>query len=268
MEGFTMAKHTPELLAAICDRLVAHPFLKPAARALGIDPSTLFAWLEKSRADPRSLSFVWSEVEAPLHQHVAAAMRMSVLLIESNAREMALNGFDEVVTFQGLVQYERDPRYIGVDDATMVELGLNQPCVDYHRYKRDTDGNAIPLRVKRKPSDALVTMVLRAHFRKLYGEHKTVSVGGGVLVVGTSPAVTAPKTIEHKPAEYVDMTPIEASQEEDARRGGFMVVTAPAKTSAELEERARRLLACPDDDVEFIESEDDEIESGIAAGSD
>jgi hypothetical protein len=101
-----------------------------------------------------------------------------------------------------LVQYERDPRYIGLDDATMV--------------------------------------------------------------VGTSPAATAPKTTEHKPAEYVDMTPIEASQEEDARRGGFMVVTAPAKTSAELEERERRMRACPID-VEFIESEDS-VESGVATG--
>ena len=52
-----MAKHTAETLAAICDRLVAHPHLKPAARSIGIDPSTLFAWLQKSRADPASLSF-------------------------------------------------------------------------------------------------------------------------------------------------------------------------------------------------------------------
>jgi hypothetical protein len=262
-----MAKYTDELLAAICDRLVAHPFLKPAARAAGINPSTLFAWLEKSRSNPSSLSFMWSEVEAPFHQHVAAAMRMSVLLIESNAREMALNGFDEVVTFQGQVQYERDSRYIGVDDATLVQLGLDRPSVDYHRYRRDADGNAIPLKVKRKPSDALVTMVLRAHFRKLYGEHKSVSIGGGVLVIGTSPAATAPKTTESKPPEYVDMTPIEASQEEEARRGGFMVVTAPAKTSAELEEYERRLLACPVD-IEFVESEDGESESADAVSND
>ena len=254
-----MAKLTPETLSAICDRLVVHPYLKPAARAVGIDPSTVFAWLEKSRSDPPSLSFTWSEVDAPFHEHVAAAMRMSVMLIESRAREMALNGFDEVVTFQGRVQYELDPRYVGVDDATMVKLGLDKPSVDYHRYKRDAKGKAIPLKVKRKPSDALVTTVLRAHFRKLYGEHKSVSVGGGVLVVGTSHPLAAPKTIEHKPTDYVDMIPIEASEEEEARRGGYMAVSQRAKSSAELEERERRYLS-RQHEIEIQFQEDDESE--------
>jgi hypothetical protein len=256
LEGFTMSKHTPKTLAAICDRLVAHPYLKPAARSIGIDPSTLFAWLDKSRADPSSLSFVWSDVKAPFHEHVAAAMRMSVLMIESNAREMALNGFEEVVTFQGRVQYELDPRYVGVDDDTMVKLGLDQPSVEYHRYRRDADGNAIPLKVRRKPSDALVTVLLRAHFRKLYGEHKSVSVGGGVLVVGARHAPTAPRTIENKPGEYVDMTPIEASEEEDAKRGGFLVV-GPLRSSEELEAKYGGPQVI--EDVEFID-EDDNVE--------
>jgi hypothetical protein len=258
-EDVTMAKHTAETLAAICDRLVAHPYLKPAARAVGIDPSTLFAWLEKSRSDPPSLSFVWSELEAPFHQHVAAAMRMSVLLIESRAREMALNGFDEVVTFQGQVQYELDPRYVGVDDATMLKLGLDKPSVGYHRYRRDAAGQAIPLKVKRKPSDALVTTVLRAHFRKLYGEHKSVSVGGGVLVVGGAQEMAPARAIDHrepKRPEYLEMTPIEASEEEEARRGGFMVVGQRAKTSAEIEEREREYLS-KTIVIEFVESEGD-----------
>jgi hypothetical protein len=253
-----MTKHTPENLAAICDRLVAHPYLKPAARSIGINPSTLFGWLEKSRSDPAALSFVWSDAKAPFHEHVAAAMRMSVLMIESRAREMALNGFDEVVTFQGQVQYELDERYVGLDDDTMRTLGLDQPSVGYHRYKRDADGRAIPLKVKRKPSDALITMVLRAHFRKLYGEHKSVSVGGGVLVVGAPKATAAPKAIEHKPGEYIDMAPIEAGDEEVAKRGGLLVVGPPAKTSAELDQLARRCKSnkCV---VEFID-EDGDIE--------
>lgn len=258
-----MAKCTPEKLAAICDRLVAHPYLKPAARAVGVNPSTLFAWLEKSRADPSSLSFVWSDVEAPFHQHVAAAMRMSVLLIESNAREMALNGFDEIVTFQDQVQYEFDARYVGVDDATMVKLGLDKPSVEYHRYKRNADGSAIPLKVRRKPSDALVTVVLRAHFRKLYGEHKSVSFGGGVLVVGARHVPTAPKTIENKAGEYVDMTPIEASDEEDVKRGGFLAV-GPKLISEELEEYARQFASNPRE-IEFVDEEaDGESDAGAS----
>jgi hypothetical protein len=40
-----------------------------------------------------------------------------------------------------------------------------------------------------------------------------------------------------------------------------MVVTAPAKTSAELEERERQTRSCPFD-VEFIESDASDGESG------
>ena len=106
-------------------------------------------------------------------------------------------------------------------------------------WSSDTDGCAIPLKVKRKPSDALVTTVLRAHFRKLYGEHKSVSIGGGVLVVGARHAPTASKTIENKPGEFVEVAPIETSDEEDVKRGGFLVV-GPKATAEELEELARR----------------------------
>jgi hypothetical protein len=113
--------------------------------------------------------------------------------------------------------------------------------------------------VKRKPSDALVTTVLRAHFRKLYGEHKSVSVGGGVLVVGGAQEMAPARAIDHrepKRPEYLEMTPIEASEEEEARRGGFMVVGQRAKTSAEIEEREREYLS-KTIVIEFVESEGD-----------
>ena len=127
----------------------------------------------------------------------------------------------------------------------------------------DTDGCAIPLKVKRKPSDALVTTVLRAHFRKLYGEHKSVSIGGGVLVVGARHAPTASKTIENKPGEFVEVAPIETSDEEDVKRGGFLVV-GPKATAEELEELARRGEFDPRE-IEFIDEEgNDEFDAGAS----
>ena len=81
-------------------------------------------------------SFVWSEVETPFHRH-APRRCAGVLLIESNARELALNGFDEVVTFQGRVQCGSIRVYIGVDEPRWSSLGSTSLPSIYHRYRRD-----------------------------------------------------------------------------------------------------------------------------------
>jgi hypothetical protein len=60
---------------------------------------------------------------------------------------------------------------------------------------------------------------------------------------GAGRQVDKQRTVEAKPSEYIDMKPIEASEEEEEQRGGFMVVAVRAKTPAELEERARQAQA-------------------------
>jgi hypothetical protein len=88
-----------------------------------------------------------------------------------------------------------------------------------------------------------------------------------VLIVGASAAPASSKAIEPKPVDYIDMVPIEASVEEDAKCGGYMVVGPRAKTSAEIGARERQSLST-EHVVEFRENDDDggpNLKSNVAA---
>ncbi|MGA8610535.1 MAG: hypothetical protein WB760_02225 [Xanthobacteraceae bacterium] len=108
-------------------------------------------------------------------------MRMSALMIEGTARHHALNGFDEVQTFQGKVCWKEDPKLAGLSDAELAQLGK------LDRYERNADGSLIPLTVRRKPSDQLVLKMLSAHFPKTYGEKVDHQHSGIISVVRIGP---------------------------------------------------------------------------------
>jgi hypothetical protein len=176
-------KKSPETFVELCDLLCVQPFYTSAANILGVEASTIFRWLQASQRNPEAYEFEWSDCIAPLHVHVRSAMRINAHLIESQARKMALEGFEEPVYFAGRPQFKEDEKLVGVPDD---ELELFWGVKD--RYERDENGNRIPLMVRHKPSDALVLKILAAAFPKVYGtniEHN-VTHQGGVMVVGAS----------------------------------------------------------------------------------
>lgn len=82
-------------------------------------------------------------------------------------------------------------------------------------YLRDEDGKPIPERIQHQDPEVMLA-VLKAWRRDRYGQHESLDV---------------------------------------LHRGGVMIITAPAKSSAELEQRAASALAEPID-VEFVEAPD------------
>ena len=104
--------------------------------------------------------------------------------------------------------------------------------------KRDADGNRIPLTVRRKPSDALVTLMLRSHMPNVYGDRSQVSVqhSGGVLVVGApkKPDAGSPSGTRLGQIKDIDYVEIDEDMKPVERRGGYLVV-GPKKDEAELE---------------------------------
>ncbi len=144
-------------------------------------------------------------------------MKMQVHIVESQARKLAFDGWDEPVFFQGKQCYVEDERKAG-GDLDWCEM------IDGHRdyVKRDpATGDRIPLMAKRKPSDALVFAVLKAYMPKAYGtnvEHN-VNHQGGVLVIGAPKGVkptTEPKALP-APAENC-LAAIRQRMLEDAER--------------------------------------------------
>lgn len=176
-------KKSEQTFVELCDLLCVQPFYTSAANILGVEPSTIFRWLQASQRNPDAYSFEWSDCIAPLHVHVRSAMRINAHLIESQARKMALEGFEEPVFFQGRPQWKEREDLVGVpDDELECIWGVKD------RWERDANGNRVQLTVRHKPSDALVLKILAAAFPKVYGtniEHN-VNHSGGVMVIGAS----------------------------------------------------------------------------------
>lgn len=204
------------LMQTALDALVVHGHYSTAARICGIAERTIFRWIDRSKQDQQNnvadspFLIAWSEATAYFHEHCAVAFRMNVALIESRARELALRGFEEPVVFQGRLSYVEDETLVGLDDAALAILGLPD------RYKRDAQGNRIPLTVHRKPSDQLVLKMLAAHFPRTYGERVEVNSTNmiAVAVFGRDgklrPRGQPPKVIEHNhelPAMEVEAPP-------------------------------------------------------------
>jgi hypothetical protein len=184
----------PEAFTQLCDFLIVDPSYKMAARDLRVSEQTIFRWLQESQQKPAEYTFSWGDSVGPLHIHVRSAMKMNSHVIEGQARKFSLDGFDAPVFFGGKQQWvecEIKAQCPGDLDWYMMVDGCRDP------YKRDADGNRIPLTAKQKPSDALVLAVLKAYMPKMYGNeiNHTVSHGGHVMVVGV------PKDVKQVPAE-------------------------------------------------------------------
>jgi hypothetical protein len=181
-----MTKKSVDIFIELCDLLCVQPFYTSAANILGVEQSTIFRWIQASQRNPEEYTFVWSDCSAALHVHVRSAMRINAHLIESQARRMALEGFEEPVFFQGRPQWKEREDLVGVPDD---ELELFYGVKD--RWERDENGNRIQLTVRHRPTDALVLKILAAAFPKVYGtnvEHN-VTHGGHVMIVGAGKAV-------------------------------------------------------------------------------
>jgi len=213
-----MTKRSHDLLRAVLDELCVSPIYSSVCARCGISTKSLWRYIRASQCedDPQSYRFEWCDIEDWFHNHLKHAMRMSALMIEATARHHALNGFDEVQTFQGKICWKEDPRLAGVSDADLARLGRRD------RYERNSDGSLIPLTVRRKPSDQLVLKMLAAHFPRTYGE-KIVHQHSGiipVMIMGRDgkmrPASRAiPKQLEDQSDELVvgaDSDPVEPSQ--------------------------------------------------------
>jgi hypothetical protein len=174
-----MTKRNHDLMRNVLDQLSVTPIYSAACARCGISTKSLWRFLRASQRedDPESYRFVWCDVEDWLHNHVKLAMKLSALMIEATARHHALNGFDEVQTFQGKVCWKEDPKLAGLSEAELARLGRAD------RFERNADGSLIPLTVRRKPSDQLVLKMLSAHFPRVYGEKVEHQHSGIISVV-------------------------------------------------------------------------------------
>lgn len=221
--------HPPDEVTLIkfCDLMLETPTYEQCAKRLQVSVRTLFRWLRASQITPEDYTFEWSECTAPLHVHCRSAARMHAHIVEATARKLAHEGHEEIVTYQGRICYVEDEEKAKYpNDPDMWEM------IDGARdiYKRDEDGHRVPLTIKHKPSDQLISLVLRGHFPTTYGTQNVnvdVTHSGGVKVIGV-PAGAKPKQEPRIQAPAADRL-----AEIRARRNGQTVDAEFTETPAE-----------------------------------
>jgi hypothetical protein len=193
-------KRSPEFFAnEYLPTLARYVSFTQTARALGINESTVYVWLQESRAamkrgdDPSDYLFAYQgEERRYLHQWIKQAQKASISDIESNARARARDGYYRVCRFQGKTVWRDDPKLVGFDDRTLDMLGFPDRLLRIN-------GELQPETEWVPGGTDLIIAVLQSN-SELYRRRSSVDVNmsarvsGGVMVMGGSkpPSIAAP----------------------------------------------------------------------------
>ncbi|HEY5305173.1 MAG TPA: hypothetical protein VIJ52_00700 [Pseudolabrys sp.] len=225
-------KLSKELLSDILDRVVVRPALAPAARSVGINPATLFRYIQRSDAGDPEFILKWADYTDQFANHLKLAAKMNIAILESQVRETVSEGFQERVVFQGKAMFEQDERCVGEDPALWDILGYPADGL-----KRDEYGNLVPLYIRRAPSSQVLLRVLSAHLKN-YRDTTTqnVNVAGGVVVIPGKSNPNEPRRVAGPKSEPIDadFTSLEDNAPAEGECGAGVIVveaTEPMPTA-------------------------------------
>lgn len=201
-------KCTPERMWRIIKSMEQLPIPAKACRFANIHPATLQLWLEKSMRGSTGdvFSLVINPEDPPeeqitkrFHELYDFALESGVDAVEEAAMKRAI-GYEEVLTYQGRVQYRLDP--------VLVDLGFTGS----EAWLKDDRGQPIPETVLKQDPD-LIQFILKNRRAKIYGTKVDVGmrVTGGVLVVAAK-ALTSNELVEES-KKYLE-APIDVEFEE------------------------------------------------------
>lgn len=211
-------KNTPETLKRALSYVAEMPTSADVARRLGIAYTTLKYWLQKSKegAPGDGFDIVMGDDDengtpdntVRFHDAWDDAMMAGVEGVAVATIRRA-TGYDEVLTYQGRVQYKYDPEKL----ALSRELGLPEDVPE--NYLVDRFGAPVPETVYKMDPD-LAMFILKTRLPLVYGPKSTldVNVKGGVLVVGMK--IEAPEDLNLIEEEYRRVgTPLVTFEEAD-----------------------------------------------------
>ena len=197
-------KNTPENLRRALEYVAEIPVGADVARRMGISYTTLKYWLQKSKEGRPNDGFdiVMGDDDengtddntVRFHDAWDIAMMAGVERVEVATIRRA-TGYDEVLTYQGRVQYKYDPQKL----ADARDLGLLEFTPE--NYLLDKYGAPVPETVYKMDPD-LAMFILKSRKSQVYGAKASldVNVKGGVLVVGMK--VTAPEDLNLLEEDY------------------------------------------------------------------
>lgn len=225
----------------ILNRLVLRPRLKAAARAAGIDPSTLFAKIKASVEHPEEHRIVWLDKLDTFANHVTMARNLSIVELDRAALTLGLEGHSQPRYHDGRPVYMRDAE-VESDAISMDEMSWIQK---YGTRKRDDtflrrDGKLVPEMVTSPPNAQLVSKLLSSLIPQ-YAERSSVEhhVSGSVWIEGQ----TATPQLPSAGRDHLgDAFGLAQAPDQQQRPTNLLALPRPCANTAEFDSKFRRKL--------------------------
>jgi hypothetical protein len=233
-------KITEDQWRDILNRLVLRPRLKAAARAAGIDASTLFAKIKASIENPDDHKLVWLDKLDTFANHVSLARKLSIVELDRAALTLGLEGHSQPRYHEGRPVYVRDPEI----EADSLTLSDDDWIFKYGNRRRDDtylrrDGKLVQEMVTSPPNAQLVSKLLSSLIPE-YSERSEVTHThqGSVWIEGqTTPAQLS------SPSSRDNLLGFGAAPSEQQQRpSNTLAAPRPCATSADFDARFRKKL--------------------------
>jgi hypothetical protein len=187
-----VTKRTEETMLEICDNLAAGLSYVGAATSAGVKPRTFWFWVKESRAGRQEYLIPWlGDERIQFASAIAQARKMMHLQARANFERRSLLGSDEVVTFQGAVQYVVDVRCVGWSEDKREAFGFRRDGL-----AENERGEVIPLTIHREPPIAGVLRMLEMSFPEY---QPTSNVNSNVTTNTTQGTAMAAKPVGPPP---------------------------------------------------------------------
>jgi hypothetical protein len=178
-------------LITVLQRVTENPKLAPAMRSIGASGGLIWNWLRRSAAGAPELLVHWPDEDAEPIQFVEAmkiARKMHLIAMDATIREEVDRGIPKVVIYEGKIMWQEDESLSKYTDQQIQDL-YEVGGVDYpDRYKRDANGERIPLTVYESAPAALRVHAIKSLMGRTYNpsEFKETTVQQSVVVIGGS----------------------------------------------------------------------------------
>lgn len=242
-------KLSHDTMRDVLGKLVLSPRMKAAARDLGLHPTTLFQWINKSKAGHAEMRLSWMGVERWFHEHVDIARKLSTVALDHSARDLAINGHSAPKFLNGQPVWTVDPK-IAADALSMDDEMWEIAYGDRKRediYVRDANGALVQEMDISPPNPQLLVKMLASLVPDIYGERSSVTHihQGHVWIEGSTP--TAPHLQRLKPEQIEDGDFQEAFAMADApetvkRPANVLAIPAPCKDAYDFDRKFLRKL--------------------------
>lgn len=233
-----------ELQADILSRLTVNSSLKACARETGVNPSTVFKWINKSNASGETME--WLGRRDTFGNLVGLARKLQIVVLEHEARSLATLGHSQPRYHDGAPVYRHDAK-IASDAMTMsdedwdffyAENGRSRSRDDV--FARDENGALIPEEIVSPPNAQLLVKMLSSLVPG-FAEKSELSVthAGRVLIEGdTQPHQAALPP----PASFNESFGLTSRPDQVQRQSNVLSVPRPCQNSEEFDAMFRKKL--------------------------